>query len=625
MTQYVQNFDGCKCFIGDFNAICSKNEKYGGQPVLNSNIAYFNNFIQQNHLIDLGYKGPAYTWSNGRCMDNLIRQRLDRVLTNIEWCVFFSFAAVLHLPRLASDHAPILLNTYRNISRSPPNYKFEAMCLSHPEFLDKVREYLPEDSDENIQSKLRKLGGFLTEWSRTRIGCVKHKISFLKNKLLRIQSWRPTAANIQRENLVITELNDYLIMEDTYWDQRMKQQWAKDGDRNTRHFHLSVQQRRRKNTIIHLLVDNQVCNGVHKAVKEIFETACLPDLLNHTNITLIPKIKNPESPSDFRPISLCNVLCNIATKFLSNRLKPYLEEFICWSQNAFVPGRQILDNIIIAKEFLHSMNNSKAKNGHFALKVDMEKAYDRDSWSFLGDMLKIMGVSGIAHSLIMTCVSTASFSINLNGSPQGLFRSERGIRQGYPLSPTLFIICSQGLSLLIIQAEIQGLYQGYKLNRWAPNINHLMFADDLFFFGENTRTNVRNLMKLLDDYAKLSGQMINYEKSSIHFSKGIHVWMRQTTIQDMGVRDMAVEDKYLGIYPLKSDYQISSFGFLVDKLTSKLPGWRIHYVNSAGRTVSQNLLSLQFLYIPWVIACYLKGVTHEMKKVQLLLLVGTFA
>lgn len=260
MTHYVQNFDGCKYFIEHFNAICFNNEKFGGLPVLNSNISYFNNFIQQNHLINLGYKGLAYTWTNGRNMEGLIRQHLDRVLANPEWCIDFSYAGVLHLPRLASDHAPILLNTCRNVSRSPPDYKFEAMWLSHPEFFDKVRECWPEDEDEDeyAQSKLRKLGGFLTAWSRGRIGCVKHKISFLKTKLLRIQSWRPTAANIQREKLVMAELNEYLIMEATYWGQHMKHQWAKDGDRNTRHFHLSVQQRRRKkNTISHLRIENQ--------------------------------------------------------------------------------------------------------------------------------------------------------------------------------------------------------------------------------------------------------------------------------------------------------------------------------------------------------------------------------
>ncbi|XP_026429257.1 uncharacterized protein LOC113325269 [Papaver somniferum] len=165
-----------------------------------------------------------------------------------------------------------------------------------------------------------------------------------------------------------------------------------------------------------------------------------------------------------------------------------------------------------------------------------------------------MGVAGAAHSLIMECISTATFSININGSPQGCFRSERGIRQGCPLSPSLFIICSQGLSILMHQFEQQGLYQGYQINRRAPIILHLMFADDLFFLGENTRVNIQNLKKLLKEYAEMSGQLINYDKSAIHFSK-----------------------------------EFQALIFLIDKVTSRLPGWRIHFVNSAGRASKMEL------------------------------------
>ncbi|XP_026410543.1 uncharacterized protein LOC113305754 [Papaver somniferum] len=154
-------------------------------------------------------------------------------MENPEWCIAFHNAAVLHLPRIASDHSPILLNTCRHVATSPPEYNFEALWLAHPEFMDKVRECWSEDENESIQSKLRKLGSFRQAWSKGRIGCIKYKITILKSKLLRIQGWRPTAANIQREKLVMAELNEYLIMEATYWDQRMKQQWAKNGDPNT--------------------------------------------------------------------------------------------------------------------------------------------------------------------------------------------------------------------------------------------------------------------------------------------------------------------------------------------------------------------------------------------------------
>ncbi|XP_026445566.1 uncharacterized protein LOC113346212 [Papaver somniferum] len=226
-------------------------------------------------------------------------------------------------------------------------------------------------------------------------------------------------------------------------------------------------------------------------------------MLNHTHITLVPKIKNPECASDYRHISLCNGLYKIVAKILSNRIKQYLDRFISWSQNAFVPGRQILDNIIVAKELLHTMNNSYAANDHFALKVDMSKAYNRVNLSLLGDMLHLMGIQGMAHSLIMNYVITPSFSVNINGSLQGFFKSKRGIKQGCPLFPSLFIICSQGLSILMHQYESQGL------------------------------VNVLNLKKILEEYAETSGQQINYTKSAIHFSRGLSEIRRQSTIQDL--------------------------------------------------------------------------------------------
>ncbi|XP_026400288.1 uncharacterized protein LOC113296176 [Papaver somniferum] len=132
LSLQVQNVQGMKCFIGDFNAISSGNDKFGGLPVLDSHISYFNSFIQHNQLIDLGFSGPAYTWSNGRNLDALIRQRLDRVMAPPEWCISFHNAGVLHLPRLASDHAPILLNTSMNITTAATTYKFEAYLITHP-------------------------------------------------------------------------------------------------------------------------------------------------------------------------------------------------------------------------------------------------------------------------------------------------------------------------------------------------------------------------------------------------------------------------------------------------------------------------------------------------------------
>ena len=113
--------------------------------------------------------------------------------------------------------------------------------------------------------------------------------------------------------------------------------------------------------------------------------------INQTFIALIPKIQNPISPKDFRPISLCNVIFKIITKTLANRIKPCLPSLIHETQSAFVPGRQILDNGLLALENFHFMKNKKSgSKGFYALKLDMSKAYDRVESLFLEKIMEKM-------------------------------------------------------------------------------------------------------------------------------------------------------------------------------------------------------------------------------------------
>ncbi|XP_026436034.1 uncharacterized protein LOC113333883 [Papaver somniferum] len=140
LSIYSQHVEGPKCYVSDFNAISSVREKFGGDQSLNGTITYFNNFIRDNHLLDLVFSGPAFTWTNGRQFQSLIRQCLDRVITSPEWCLMFESSGVFHFPRLSSDHPTIILNTCRNIPRNPPSYRFEAYWCSHPNFLKVVLE-----------------------------------------------------------------------------------------------------------------------------------------------------------------------------------------------------------------------------------------------------------------------------------------------------------------------------------------------------------------------------------------------------------------------------------------------------------------------------------------------------
>ena len=185
--------------------------------------------------------------------------------------------------------------------------------------------------------------------------------------------------------------------------------------------------------------------------------------LNQTHLVLIPKKKMCEYPVDFRPISLCNVTYKLVAKVLANRLKKILSLIIHESQSGFVPGRLITDNILVAYECFHYMRKKKSgKEGFMGLKLDMSKAYDRVEWRFLEQMMIKMGFPGVFVELIINCVKMSSFSILVNGQPSRNFSSTRGLRQGDPLSPFLFIICAEGLSSFLRDAEEKKKYMGSK-------------------------------------------------------------------------------------------------------------------------------------------------------------------
>lgn len=147
--------------------------------------------------------------------------------------------------------------------------------------------------------------------------------------------------------------------------------------------------------------------------------------INRTFITLIPKVPNPISINDFHPISLCNVLYKIIAHVLVNRLRPILKSVILVFQNAFVPNRLISDNILLAHETVEFIRHkTKGNKSCFALKLDMNKAYDRVKWSAMVSVLEQLGFSPRWVNLIYQCISSVSFSVLVNGSPLKVFLSQ---------------------------------------------------------------------------------------------------------------------------------------------------------------------------------------------------------
>ncbi|KAF5445283.1 hypothetical protein F2P56_034346 [Juglans regia] len=399
------------------------------------------------------------------------------------------------------------------------------------------------------------------------------------------------------------EVVSAITTNDINWKQRAKQHWLKHGDKNTQYFHMQASQRKKINAVKSIedsqgrvVTDQSEIGEVFTCFfSSLFTTSqplsidqCLQemdtkldmdmkawllkpftreeitatvfkmnplgspgpngfpsqfsqknwevegdqvcnfalDFLNHgrslsevndTFITLIPKVQSPTRVVDYRPISLCNVLYKVVSKTMANRLKHILPQIIAPNQSAFVPGRLISDNTLVA--------------------------YEKK------------------------------------------FVPSRGLRQGDPLSPYLFILCAEALSSLLKHAEACGSLTPVTIGRGPVKVNHLFFADDSLLFCQAKYEEIKCVLNILELYEKGSGQVLNKDKSAIYFSKNTTLMSQQQIMHLAGVQSTSNLEKYLGLPTLVGRKKIASFHSLIDRTWSRVSNWRTKFFSAAGKEI----------------------------------------
>ncbi|XP_074374476.1 uncharacterized protein LOC141714880 [Apium graveolens] len=332
-------------------------------------------------------------------------------------------------------------------------------------------------------------------------------------------------------------------------------------------------------------------------VRNFFQTGNLIDNINSTNIVLIPKKKNPTVLTELRPIALCNVAMKIITKVIANRMKKVLDSVISETQSAFLPGRLITDNIMISFEIMHYLKRKKlGKEGSMAIKLDMSKAYDRIEWRFLKEVLDRMGFDVWWIHLILKCVTTVDYTIVHGDSEMGPIKPSRGLRQGDPLSPYLFIICAEGLSAMIQNYVTRQWLQGIKICRKAPSISHMLFADDSYLYCKADVEEAGRVLELLSVYEKASGQRINRSKSTVFFSANIIPYNKERICQLFQIPEADQSTKYLGLPNIIGRNKSAIFGYLRDRVNATIHNWNERNISRSAkeiliRTVAQTLPS----------------------------------
>jgi hypothetical protein len=294
--------------------------------------------------------------------------------------------------------------------------------------------------------------------------------------------------------------------------------------------------------------------------------------INSTFIALIPKKDNPAKLNDFRPISLVGCAYKVLSKVLANRMKIIMPKLISNTQSAFVQGRQILDGVLIANEVIDEAK--RLKREALLLKVDFEKAYDSVDWDFLDFMLDKMHFPIKWRNWIRECISTSWISILVNGSPTKEFKMERGLRQGDPLSPLLFLLVAEGFNVLMSKAVEVGNFMGYKVGEEEElSISHLQFADDTLIIGKKSWSNIFAMKAVLHLFELSSGLKVNFNKSELI---GINVqpsWLHDAA-NTLNCKVGNLPTKYLGL-PIGCDLRKNrTWEPVINSLWKKLSSWK---------------------------------------------------
>jgi hypothetical protein len=336
----------------------------------------------------------------------------------------------------------------------------------------------------------------------------------------------------------------------------------------------------------------------------------LPKSFTNYFVALIPKVNSPFSLGDFRPISLLGCLYKVIAKVLTARLATVMDRLVTQTQSAFIKGRQLVDGVVVINEVV----DLARRNGQSCLifKVDFEKAYDSVEWSFLDYMLGRFGFCTKWRDWIRACVFAGSMSVLINGSPSEEINIQRGLKQGDPLAPFLFLLVAEGLGGLMKRAVEINRFRGFKVGGSDVVISHLQYADDTICVGEATIENLWTLKAILRGFEMASGLKVNFWKSRL---MGVNVSQEFMTVASafLNCKTSSIPFIYLGLPVGANPRRVATWEPLIETLRKRLGAWGNKFISLGGRIV---LLNAVLNAIPVFYLSYLKVPSLVWKKIR---------
>ncbi|CAA7061592.1 unnamed protein product [Microthlaspi erraticum] len=315
-------------------------------------------------------------------------------------------------------------------------------------------------------------------------------------------------------------------------------------------------------------------------ILSFFRSPFMPKALNSTSLVLLQKRPEADELKDYRPISCLNTIYKLITRLLAGKLKSILPEMIVPNQTAFVKDRLLLENVLLASEVIkgyHKLNLSP----RMTLKVDISKAFDSVRWDFILSVLQAHKVPSVYLQAIRSCICSPTFSITINGTTSGYFKGKTGLRQGDPLSPSLFVMVMNVLSLMLNKAASEGIF-AYHPGCEILKLTHLSFADDLLIFLEGNLDSLKGVFQVLKQFEELSGLVVNISKTSL-FCSGIDFSVLADIEASVGLCPSALPIRYLGLPLCTRKLSMADCDPLITQIRKKLNSWTHRLLSLAGR------------------------------------------
>ncbi|XP_026399783.1 uncharacterized protein LOC113295670 [Papaver somniferum] len=329
--------------------------------------------------------------------------------------------------------------------------------------------------------------------------------------------------------------------------QKSRNKWLVEGVSNTAFFHANIQTRRSNNVISELVDENE--EGV--------VMDAIPSLEEIKVVVFDLGVDSAPGPDGFSGCFYRHcwdvIQQDLFSAILATRLGGVLDRLVSEKQVSFMQGSNIHENISVASEIVNELK-SKRKDGNVGLKLDISQAFDTVSWSFVLEVFRRYGFSENWCSWILNILSSARVSVLINGSPEGFFSINRGLRQGDPSSPLIFVliedVLSRNLTKLFLNKSVTPM-----LSKKGISPTHLFFVDDVMIFCEGNMKSFHSLLDLLGKYQASSGQTVSRQKSKVYY--GGNSLSRCRTIMDLlGMEVSNFSDRYLGVQIMPGDAEV---------------------------------------------------------------------